>query len=284
MQPDSSTALDLKTLDLKTLDLKEVDLKIVSLVSIGKHPTSGRARRAEQDGRAVELGMLLAEASGDKQNLTVIHAGDSQEAALRSYAGMGLSSVRVLQMCESADAIHPLSEYLYKHAPDIILTGVQAESGESSGMVPYLLGEALGWPVVPRIANIVSIKNGVAEILQALPRGQRRALSVRLPFIASVDNAAAEPRQSAFGPASRAFMDQQVSSSDVDAVRSGWSELPARKRPKRLKVIKAKTAADRFKAATAKPQGAGGKVMQGQSSAEQAQAIFDLLLEEGVLR
>ena len=283
MQPDSSTSLD-----LKTLDLKEVDLKIVSLVSIGKHPTSGRARRAEQDGRAVELGMMLAEASGDKQNLTVIHAGDfqqaGQQAALRSYAGMGLASVRVLQMRENADAVNPLSDYLYKYAPDIILTGVQAESGESSGMLPYLLGEALGWPVVPHIANIVSIKNGVAEILQALPRGQRRALSVRLPFIASVDNAAAEPRQSAFGPASRAVMDQQLSHSDADAVRSGWSESSARKRPKRLKIIKAKTAADRFKAATAKPQGAGGKVMKDQSPAEQAQAIFDLLLEEGVLR
>ncbi len=283
MQPDSSSALD-----LKGLDLKEVDLKIVSLVSIGKHPTSGRARRAEQDGRAVELGMMLAEASGDKQNLTVIHAGDSQQAAqqaaLRSYAGMGLSSVRILQMCESADAVSPLSDYLYKHSPDIILTGVQAESGESSGMVPYLLGEALGWPVVPRIANIVSIENGVAEILQALPRGQRRALAVRLPFIASVDNAAAEPRQSAYGPASRSIMEQHSSSGGLDAARSAWSEAPARKRPKRLKVVKAKTAADRFKAATAKPQGVGGKILKDHSATEQAQAIFDLLLEEGVLR
>lgn len=261
-----------------------MDLKIVSLISVGKHPTSGRARRAEQDGRAVELGLTLAEAGRGKQNLTVLHAGDSQQSALRSYAGMGLESVRVIQLRESADAVTPLTEYLRKHAPDIILTGVRAESGESSGMVPYLLAENLGWPVVPRIANIVSIKEGVAEVLQALPRGQRRALTVRLPFIASVDNAAAEPRQSAFGPASRALMEQQQTSSEMDVVRSEWSELPARKRPKRLKVVKAKTAADRFKAATAKPQGGGGKIMKDQPAAEQAQAIFDLLLEEGVLR
>jgi electron transfer flavoprotein beta subunit len=283
MQPDSSTSLDLKGLNLKNLNLK-----IVSLISIGQHPASGRARRAEQDGRAVELGMTLAEASSSKENLTVIHAGDSQQAsqqaALRSYAGMGLESVRVLQLRESADAVKTLSEYLHKHAPDIILTGVRAESGESSGMMPYLLGEALGLPVVSRIADIVSIKEGVAEILQALPRGQRRALTVRLPFIASVDNAAAEPRQSAFGPASRALMEQQRCNSEPDAERNEWSILPARKRPKRLKIVKAKTAADRFKAATAKPQGAGGKVLKNQPAAEQAQAIFDLLLEEGVLR
>ncbi|MFT5720089.1 MAG: electron transfer flavoprotein beta subunit [Motiliproteus sp.] len=289
MQPDSSMAPDIKDLDLKGLDLKGLDLKIVSLVSIGKHPTSGRARRAEQDGRAVELGMMLADASGDKHRLTVIHAGDGQQPALRSYAGMGLESVRVLQMQESADAVKPLSDYLHKQAPDIILTGVRAENGESSGMLPYLLAEALGWPLVPRIANILSINDGVAEILQALPRGQRRALAVRLPFIASVDNAAPEPRQSAFGPASRALMDQQRSPSDADAevedaVRSAWSESPARKRPKRLKIVKAKTAAARFKAATAKPQGAGGKILKDQTAGEQAQAIFELLLEEGVLR
>lgn len=261
-----------------------MDLKIVSLISVGKHPTSGRARRAEQDGRAVELGLTLAEAGRGKQNLTVLHAGDSQQSALRSYAGMGLESVRVIQLRESADAVSPLTEYLRKHVPDIILTGVRAESGESSGMVPYLLAEKLGWPVVPRIANIVSIKEGVAEVLQALPRGQRRALTVRLPFIASVDNAAAEPRQSAFGPANRALMEQQQAGSETDTVRREWSELPARKRPKRLKVVKAKTAADRFKAATAKPQGSGGKVLKDKTVTEQAQAIFDLLLEEGVLR
>ncbi|SIS55945.1 electron transfer flavoprotein subunit beta [Neptunomonas antarctica] len=273
MQPDSSTGLN----------GKGQDLKIVSLISIGQHPASGRARRAEQDGRAVELGMTLA-ASSSTQNLTVLHAGDSQQAALRSYAGMGLESVRVLQLRESADAVKTLSEYLHKHAPDIILTGVRAESGESSGMMPYLLGESLGWPVVSRIADIVSIKEGVAEILQALPRGQRRALTVRLPFIASVDNAAPEPRQSAFGPANRAFMEQQQCHSEPDTARNGWSIVSARKRPKRLKIVKAKTAADRFKAATAKPQGAGGKIMKNQPAAEQAQAIFDLLLEEGVLR
>jgi electron transfer flavoprotein beta subunit len=51
-----------------------------------------------------------------------------------------------------------------------------------------------------------------------------------------------------------------------------------------MKVIKAKTAADRFKAATAKPVGGGGKVMKDETPAEKAQAIFDLLLEEKVIR
>ncbi len=59
---------------------------------------------------------------------------------------------------------------------------------------------------------------------------------------------------------------------------------PARPRPKRLKVIKAKTGAERMKAATAKATGGGGQVLNGVSPQEGAEAIFKLLLDEGVLR
>jgi hypothetical protein len=41
----------------------------------------------------------------------------------------------------------------------------------------------------------------MAHVMQALPRGQRRRLKVRLPFLATVDNAAPKSRQSAYGPA-----------------------------------------------------------------------------------
>jgi len=255
------------------------DLKIVTLVSIGRHPGSGRERRAEQDGRALELGLRLA---GDR--ITALHAGDPAAGALRTYAGMGLPSLRVLQQSEADDAVPVLSGYLKHNGADIVLTGVRAESGESSGMLPYLLGEALGWPVVPRIADITQIDGGYAELLQALPRGQRRALRVKLPFIASVDLAAAAPRQSAFGPAARALIEPLAVASTPDTERAEWTRAPARKRPKRLKVVKATSAAERFKAATAKAQKEGGQVLKGQPAAEQAQAIFDLLLEEGVVR
>jgi len=255
------------------------DLNIVALVSIGQHPKSGRARRAEQDARAVELGMRLA---GD--NVQVLHAGDAAEETLRQYAGMGLKSLRVLQQSPQADAVVALGDYLAEHRADVVLTGVRAESGESSGMAPYLLAEKLGWPLVTRIADIVSIENGEAQILQALPRGQRRAIQVRLPFVASVDMAAQVARQSAFGPGRRAELEALPWVETPDSERAQFKEAPARKRPKRLKMVKAKTAAERFKAATAKSQGAGGRIIKDQPPTEQAQAIFDLLLEEGVLR
>ncbi|MNC73697.1 hypothetical protein D3C75_1249450 [compost metagenome] len=59
---------------------------------------------------------------------------------------------------------------------------------------------------------------------------------------------------------------------------------PAKPRPKRLKVIKAKSGADRMKAATAKASGGGGQVLKGVSAQEGAEAILKLLIEEGVVR
>lgn len=256
------------------------ELKICALISTGKHPDSHRARRAEQDARAVEMALSIA-----PTQCQVVHAGNPQEESLRSYAGMGLDQISVLVQQEKTDVVPVLRDYLRLANPDIILTGIRAESGESSGMVPYLLAEQLGCPIISGIADIVSVKEGVAEILQALPRGQRRALKVKLPFVATVDMAAPEPRQSAFGPASRAALDAlEPTVRHDDEVWQAWSEAPAKKRPKRLKTVKAKTAADRFKAATAKSQASGGKVLRDQSPTEMAKAVFDLLLEEGVLR
>jgi electron transfer flavoprotein beta subunit len=258
------------------------NLSVISLVSIGEHPTSRRPRRAEQDARAIELGIKLV---GD--NLQTLHAGElsddpSQQKALRSYLGMGLAEINLLGMPEHADAVLVIADYLKAKQVDIILTGVRTENGESSGMLPYLLAEQLGMAMITSIAEILSVDevNRQAEVLQALPRGQRRKLKVDLPFIASVDMAAALPRQSAFGPAMRGQFEATLGATFTDQECTKWQKAEAKKRPKRLKIIKAKTAADRFKAATAKASGGGGKVVHGVE--ESAQAILDLLVEEGL--
>ena len=151
-------------------------------------------------------------------------------------------------------------------------------------MLPYLLAEQLGWPLLVGVAQIESIHNGVATVLQALPRGQRRRLKVRLPFMATVDNAAPKARQSAYGPATRG----QIGAQEVEVVEDELSTRglfqTAKPRPKRLKVIKAKSGADRMKAATAKAAGGSGQVLKGVSAEEGAQAILKLLIEEGVVR
>ncbi|KMN17255.1 electron transfer flavoprotein subunit beta [Pseudomonas weihenstephanensis] len=256
-----------------------MSIPTVVLVSIGVHPASGRPRRAEQDARAVEMGLQLA---GD--NLHVLHAGNPQEPALRAYLGMGLDELHVLEQPAGADALPVLREYLREAGVQLVLTGSQAETGEGSGMLPYLLAEQLGWPLLVGVAQIESVHNGMAHVLQALPRGQRRRLCVRLPFMATVDNAAPRARQSAYGPAIRGSVDAQaVEVTDGDLSTSPVLQ-PAKPRPKRLKVIKAKSGAERMKAATAKATSGQGQVLQGISAEDSAQAILNLLIEEGVLR
>ncbi|MEO4045598.1 electron transfer flavoprotein subunit beta [Pseudomonas sp. CAU 1711] len=254
-------------------------LNIVSLVSTGAHPGSGRARRAEQDARAVELGLRLA-----GPRLRVVHAGDPREEALRAYLGMGLDELTVLAQGARDDALPPLADFLRSSGAQLVLTGSQAETGEGSGMLPFLLAERLGWPLVVGLAEVERVDNGVAQVLQALPRGQRRRLKVRLPFLASVDNAAPAARQSAFGPARRGRIDTDEVAPVADELFAEAQLQPARPRPKRLKVIKAKTGAERMKAATAKAAGGGGQVLKEVSPQAGAEAIFKLLLEEGVLR
>ena len=255
------------------------ELNIITLVSIGAHPSSGRARRAEQDARAVELGLRLAGA-----RLQLLHAGDPQEEALRAYLGMGLNQLKVLEQAPGGDALPALADYLSDAGAQLVLTGSQAETGEGSGMLPFLLAEKLGWPLVVGLAAVEKVENGVAQVLQALPRGQRRRLKVRLPFLASVDNAAPTARQSAFGPARRGRIEAEAIEPVADSLLAEAQLQPARPRPKRLKVIKAKTGAERMKAATAKAAGGGGQVLKDASPQAGAEAIFKLLLDEGVLR
>ncbi len=252
---------------------------VISLVSIGAHPTSGRPRRAEQDARAVELGLQLAGGQ-----LQVLHAGDVAEPALRAYLGMGLEQLHVLEQPAGADALPALTQYLRHAGAQVVLAGSQAETGEGSGMLPFLLAENLGWPLVVGLAQVESLEDGVAHVLQALPRGQRRRLKVRLPFLATVDNAAPKPRQSAYGPARRGVLRADQVMVVEDELFTGASLQPARPRPKRLKVIKAKSGADRMKAATAKASGGTGQVLKDVTAQAGAEAIFKLLVEEGVVR
>jgi electron transfer flavoprotein beta subunit len=265
-------------------------LGVAVLVSVGRHPLTGRTRRADQDARAYELAFSIAGA-----RTALVHAGQhdaESEPALRGYLGMvGASEagentaerLALIAQDTGTDVLPALFNALRELAPELVLCGMRAETGEGSGMLPYLLAEWLGWPIVSGVVQIESVSDGVVTLLQALPRGQRRRLSVRLPAIVTVDSAAPSARPSAFGPARRGELGVSTAVSMPDEAQAGWLTAPARKRPKRLKIITASTARDRFKAAAAKTQGGGGKVLTGVSPEVGADAIQALLKEEGVL-
>lgn len=282
-------------------------LEVVSLVSLGQHPVSGRLRRAEQDARALELCLALERQSAPGAvSLSAWHAsgskiapGSEQDQALRGYLGMGLESLtlvapdslKAVDSLEASDSQYVVDVWpllvtrLKQAAPQLVVCGGQSETGEGSGLLPHLLAESLGWPLVEGIVAIESCDGGHLTALQALPRGQRRRLRVKLPALVSVDAAAPAARQSAFAQARRGELASLASGELAhDAVAEAFGVAPARKRPKRLKRIKATSARDRFKAAAAKAEGGSGKRLDGVSAEEGAAEILKLLREEGVLR
>lgn len=250
---------------------------VAVLVSIGRHPVSGRARRADADARAVELALGIPGA-----NVRLLHAGDPGEPALRDYLGMGASAMTVLRTAPEADPVPALVAHLKVARPHIVLMGARAEGGEDSGLVPYLVAQALEMPLVPGIVSL-SLAGERAEMLQGLPRGRRRSLAAKLPLVATVPVMAPAPRMSAFGLARRGMIEVKESNAVADEARAAWSEGPARRRPKRIKVMKAASAADRVRAVTEMAAGKG-KVLQNVSPEEAAKAIFDYLVAEGIVQ
>lgn len=251
-------------------------LDIAVLLSIGRHPASGRNCRADSDARALEMALRL----GPAARLHAIHAGDQNEPALADYLGMGLESLTVLRQPAGVDVLPALAEHLVGLKPGLLLMGSAAEQGEGSGLLSYLLSRRLGANLLPAIAEIALDERGI-EALQALARGRRRKLKASLPCVVTVDRAAAGPRQSAFAKARRGrivVLDYPTGPAEfLDA-----QEIPARVKPRRLKIVTGGSAAERLRAVTEMRTGRG-KLLIDPPAEEAAQAIYDYLLAEGIL-
>ena len=117
-------------------------IEVAVLVSVGRHPITGRARRADQDARGLELALGL-ERRLPGSRVSLLHAGpraEENEAALRGYLGMsagtGLDTLTLLEQAEGSDAIPVLAEHLAAAPPQLVITGARAERGEGSGLLP----------------------------------------------------------------------------------------------------------------------------------------------------
>jgi electron transfer flavoprotein beta subunit len=258
-------------------------IEIAVLLSVGSHPASGRARRAPLDAQALELALRLFEA-GHATRIHALHAGNPAEPALLDYLGMGLDRLEVLETAAApgADPVPALTARLRELAPTLILTGAVAEGGEDSGMVPYLIAQALNRTLVPDIVGI-DLTDAEAALTQALPRGQRRLVTAIPPLVATLHSSAPAARQSAFARARRGTIDARQVTACQDEFLAECTVRPWRARPKLMRVQRGGSALDRMKAATETKTGQGRLMVQ-PTPEEAASAIYDCLVQQGMIR
>lgn len=247
--------------------------KIAVLVSGGRHPVSGQARHCRNDSLALQIGLDLNQSL--TSNIKVLHAGEANNPALQDYLALGAAQIDVVPT--TGDIVENLAAQLSN--TDLILTGTRAENGEDSGLLPYLLAAKLNCAIVADALEI-TLRDNKLEVLQFLPKGQRRRVLVSLPAVIVVHPSAAVRLNFIHA---RQNLGSIVSSpvGNSAAKSSLWQSGAPRKPIKLVAQIK-QTGHERLMAAISSKT-KGGTVVNDGNNVEKAQVILAYLREHQLI-
>lgn len=253
-------------------------MKIAVLLSAGRHKVSGRPAPVPVELQALRLAVELAGANGG--TVTGLHAGP-EIGPLTDALGHGLG--RLVHLRTEADPTAALTAALEAGGYDLILAGRTGQGGEDSGLLPYTLARALHRPILADAAALTpGAEAGTLSVEQALGRGARRRLVVRLPALVTVHPAAPGPLPFAFTGVRRGHVETQEIASTTPAPRA-VNERPYRPRPKLIaKAAAGASAAERLKAATVAASG-GGKLLVDPAPEDAAREILAHLRALGLI-
>lgn len=247
--------------------------RLAVLVSIGRHPASGRARRNDLDARAVELAQRLP-----ASEIHLLHAGNPDDACLRAFLGTGVAQLDVLPVQEGSNVAPALADALRSLRPDLVLCGARGERGFASGFLPYAIAAALDLPLVGHVCAIE--RNDQAfRVTCAEGAGRRRIYEVR-EGVLTIGERAPAPRQIAFAGA-RSGRIHVVSVVAPALPFEKWTERAARRRAPRLRRAGVHATADARLQAAMETRTGAGNVLQGLSSAEAAERLLEWLATVG---
>jgi electron transfer flavoprotein beta subunit len=254
---------------------------ITTLVSAGRHPVSGEPRHCHNDSLAMTIGLTMAKLISAKHH--VLHAGNPDSKFLSEYLALGAGQIDVLPISDDTDVVNSLATQL-THV-DLVLTGNRAESGEDSGLLPYLLAEKLGIPLVVN-ALAIKVNANAIEVLQFLPKGKRRNVTVKLPAIIAIHPLA---------PASLKFAYARQISGEIkllptphsptasaNDLKMQWQAQAAIRKPIKLKAPENKSGHERMLSAISS-ESKGGAVVNNGNSVEKAQVILSYLREHRLI-
>jgi electron transfer flavoprotein beta subunit len=158
-------------------------VNIIILLSAGRDPRSGHPRPVRTELQAIALAHTLPHAT-----VTGLHAGEPDPAILDAFAH-GLTAITLLRQPPADDPFPALAAELARLAPDLILAGRRGMGGADTGLLPYRLAHARNVPIA---ADAIAITRAGphCHITQSLPRAARRQITLTLPAIVTIHDAA----------------------------------------------------------------------------------------------
>lgn len=227
-------------------------MRIAVLLSASLHATSGQPALARTEAQAVALALSV---SGE---VVGFHAGPSLDAP-RTALGHGLPRLVHLRIPSGSDPVPALAEALAEFRPDLVLAGPRSVGGDETGLVPYRLAEALGWPILADVLKLRADADGF-DLACALPKGERLRLRENGPLVATIHPAAQPPRPYAFAQDRRGAIDVREGVASV-AASERPTERAMRQRAKVKPGAAGGSAADRLRAATETASAKGGQLL-----------------------
>jgi electron transfer flavoprotein beta subunit len=147
------------------------------------------------DEQAIEAALRLRDA-GAAFTLCVISAGQDPDKLLKHAAALGaeeLVSIPVDPAALDAHAVALLlaTQIAKQGGADVILCGRQA-SDDDQGVVPALLAERLGMPLVT-VARALALEGSALRVTRVTPDGDE-VVKVACPAVVTITNELGEPR------------------------------------------------------------------------------------------
>lgn len=148
------------------------------------------------DEQAIEAVLRIRDA-GVHCALTVVSVGPRNADMLKHAASLGADEIVQINAGDTGALDYHvvaqiLAAYIRKSGgADLVLCGRQA-SDDDQGVVPAMLGELLGMPVVT-VARSIAVENGTVRVARVTPEGDE-IVEARCPAVVTVSNELGTPR------------------------------------------------------------------------------------------
>jgi electron transfer flavoprotein beta subunit len=150
----------------------------------------------EIDERALEVALQFKDANPDAEIVALSMGLEDTTKTLRKLLSMGADSAvlvtdAALAGSDMVQTSRVLAAAVQRIGPDLLVAGNEATDGRG-GMVPAMVAEILGWPVLPSLDDVTITAEGVSGTTQV--DGGSLRLSSGLPAAISVTEKSAEAR------------------------------------------------------------------------------------------